>query len=205
MFLCKIDRELIQVARRDTKSVLRDRGYPGLSSFTFEEIVAEMRILCPSVFTILSTMIQLDLNQDKNTAPLALIYGVIMFKRFHELSRVQRLNTVLLYSGNASKEVSIFLSSPEAHVKLCTFTVNVKKGRDASWVQIEDFSITSCFYGRQSIFLPTQASLWVACTQPHSHGPLLGFRQIGFSAPPSKTIRVSHHVVYIIPFPFPPM
>ncbi|KAJ7384873.1 hypothetical protein OS493_019552 [Desmophyllum pertusum] len=28
-----------------------------------------------------------------------------MFKRFHELSRVQRLNTVLLYGGNASKEL----------------------------------------------------------------------------------------------------
>ena len=96
MFLAKIDRELVQVARRESKSVLRDRGYPGLSSFTFEEILASMKSLCPTVFTILSTMIQLDLNQDKNTALLALIYGVVMFKRCHELSRVQRLNTVLL-------------------------------------------------------------------------------------------------------------
>lgn len=116
MFLCKIGRELLQVARRDTKSVLRDGGCPGLSNFTFEEILAEMRRQCPTVFTILSTMIQLDLNQDKSTAPLALIYGVIMFKRFQELSRVERLNTVLLYHGNASKEARIFLSSPQAHV-----------------------------------------------------------------------------------------
>lgn len=90
--------------------MLRERGYPGLSNFTFEEILAEMRSLCPTVFTILSTMIQFDLNQDRNTALLALIYAVIMFKRFHELSRVQRLNTVLLYSGNASKEVRNFLT-----------------------------------------------------------------------------------------------
>lgn len=110
MFLSKIDRELVQVARRETKSVLRERGYPGLSNFTFAEILAEMRSLCPTVFTILSTMIQFDLKQDRNTAPLALIYAVIMFKRFHELSRVQRLNTVLLYSGNASKEVRNFLT-----------------------------------------------------------------------------------------------
>ena len=116
MFLYKTYRELLQVARRDTKSVLRDRGYPGLLNFTFEEILAEMRSLCPTVFTILSTMIQLDLSQDKNTAPLALIYGVIMFKRFQKLSRLQRLNTVLLYSGNASKEVRIFFSTPEVHV-----------------------------------------------------------------------------------------
>lgn len=42
IFLCKIERELVQVATRDTKSVLRDREYPGLSNFTFEEILAEM-------------------------------------------------------------------------------------------------------------------------------------------------------------------
>ena len=65
IFLSKIDRELVQVARRETKSVLRDRGYPGLSKFTFKEILAEMRSLCPAVFTILSTMIQLDLNQNE--------------------------------------------------------------------------------------------------------------------------------------------
>ena len=37
MFLSTIDRELVHVARRETKSVLRERGYPGLSNFTFEE------------------------------------------------------------------------------------------------------------------------------------------------------------------------
>ena len=83
MFLCKIDSELVQVARRDTKSVLRDRGYPGLSNFTFEEILAEMRSLCPTVFTILSTMIQLDLNQDKNTAPSTLLLGDIDLQGSH--------------------------------------------------------------------------------------------------------------------------
>ena len=103
--LHKIDKELSEVARRETKSVLRKREYPGLCSFTFEEILSEMQSLCPTVFKTLSSIIQLDLNRDKNTAPLALIYGVMMFKRCHELSRLQRLNTVLLSDGNASKEV----------------------------------------------------------------------------------------------------
>lgn len=105
--LCKIDAELVEIARRETKSVLRNRGYPGLSSFSFEEIVSEMQSLCPTVFKILSLMLQLDIKPEKNTAPLFLIYGIVMFKRFHELSRIQRLNTVLLADGNASKEVSI--------------------------------------------------------------------------------------------------
>lgn len=107
--LSKIDMELVEVARRGTKSVLRDRGYPGLSSFTFEEILTDMQSLCPTVFKVLSLMLQLDLNREKNTASLALIYGIVMFKRFHELSRLQRLNTVLLSDGNASKEVSLLI------------------------------------------------------------------------------------------------
>ena len=50
-------------------------------------------------------MFQLDLNVERNTPPLALVYGMVMFRRFHELSCIQRLNTVLLSDGKASKEV----------------------------------------------------------------------------------------------------
>lgn len=94
--LSKIDSELAQVAWRESKSVLRDRGFPGLATFTFEEILSEMHSLCPNVFKILSLMFQLDINQERNTPPLAPVYGMVMFRRFHELSRIQRLNTVLL-------------------------------------------------------------------------------------------------------------
>ena len=103
--LSKIDSELAEVARRETKSVLRERGFPCLAMFSLEEILSEMQTLCPKVFRILSLMFQLDLNAEKNTPPLVLIYGMVMFRRFHELSRIQRLNTVLLSDGTASKEV----------------------------------------------------------------------------------------------------
>ena len=105
ILLSKIDSELVEVVWRETKSVLQDRGFPGLATFTFEEILSEMQSLCPNVFKILSLMFQLDLNVEKNTPPLALVYGMVMFRRFHELSHIQRLNTVLLSDGNASKEV----------------------------------------------------------------------------------------------------
>ena len=104
----KIERKLSDVARRETKSVFMKRGYPGLTAFAFEDILTEMQNICPTVFGLLSWMIQLDLNREKNVAPLALIYGIIMFKRFHELSRLQRLSTVLFSEGNASKEVIQF-------------------------------------------------------------------------------------------------
>ena len=88
-----------------TKSILRERGYYGMSTLNFEEVVKEIQSQCPTVYQILSQMVQLCNDSDKKTAPLALIYGIIMFKRCKELSLVQRVNTVLLNDGGASQEV----------------------------------------------------------------------------------------------------
>lgn len=93
------------MARRVTKSVLRERGFTGMSTLNFEEVVKEIQSQCPKVYKILSQMVQLCIDPDKNKALLALIYGIIMFKRCKELSLVQRVNTVRLNDGGASQEV----------------------------------------------------------------------------------------------------
>ena len=63
------------MARRVTKSVLRERGFTGMSTLNFEEVVKEVRSQCPTVYKILSQMVQLCIDADKKKAPLALIYG----------------------------------------------------------------------------------------------------------------------------------
>ena len=101
--------ELMKVARRRTGSVLRERNYAGMSTLNFEEIIKEAQTLCPTVHNFLARLIQVNVNREKKVAPLVLIYSVIMFTRCHELSRVQRVNTVLLSEGQASHEVPIVL------------------------------------------------------------------------------------------------
>ena len=90
-----------------TESVLRDRGFPGMSTTLNEDIVKEGVMQCPTVVKLLSQMMQLSLKYDKKTAPLALIYGIIMLRRCKEMSRLQRVNTVLLNDGGASQEVCL--------------------------------------------------------------------------------------------------
>lgn len=107
----QVDRELVEVTRRGTNSVLRSRGYPGLSTLNISEITKEIQTLCPTVFRVLSRMILLDQNPEKRTAPLALLYGLIVFQRCHELSRIQRVNTALLTEGEASLEVILIILS----------------------------------------------------------------------------------------------
>ena len=81
-----------------------------MSTLHFSEIMKEIQTLCLTVFAILSQMILLDQNPGKRTAPLALIYGLIVFQRCHEMSLIQRVNTVLLTEGDASQEVILIAS-----------------------------------------------------------------------------------------------
>ena len=101
-----VDSELREVARRSTQSVLRKNTFTGLSHLDFAEIVKEMKTLCPVVHTLLSGMLEMDaVASEKKTISLALIYSLIMFRRCHELIRVQRVNAILLCEGDANQEV----------------------------------------------------------------------------------------------------
>ncbi len=103
-----MQKELLDVARRETNSLLRQKNYDALSSLSFHDILDEMKNRCPTVFQILSNMLQYDTNREKNTASLVLMYAVLMFRRCHELSSIQRINTVLLAEGNANREVNFY-------------------------------------------------------------------------------------------------
>ena len=63
--LNQVDREFVEVARRETNSMLRLRGYVGLTTLHFQEIIKEIQTLCPTVFSLLSQMILFDYNPEK--------------------------------------------------------------------------------------------------------------------------------------------
>ena len=76
-----------------------------MSTLNFTEIINEVQTSCPTVYNFLSRLMQLDVNTAKKLPSMTLIYAIIMFTRCKELSRVQRLNAVLLTEGDASQEV----------------------------------------------------------------------------------------------------
>ena len=100
------NKELIEIARRSDASVLRQRFYDGLSSEDWmSDVSKEMATRCPVVNEILSSLLECSIYPDKKPA-VCLIYGIMMFLRCHELSRIQRINSVLLIQGQASANVS---------------------------------------------------------------------------------------------------
>jgi hypothetical protein len=103
----KANKELLEVARRSNPSVLRQRSFHGLSSETWmTELINEMKTRCPVAHQILSGLLENSIYPEKRNPALCLIYGIIMFLRCHELSRIQRINSVLLIQGQASVNVS---------------------------------------------------------------------------------------------------
>ena len=85
--------------------MLRCRGYNGLAATCIDEINNEIETSCPLVYQLLSAMIEAEYSSEKKQAALALIYAIIMFRRCHEMSRLQRVNTVLLVEGGATQQV----------------------------------------------------------------------------------------------------
>ena len=101
------NKELIEIARRSDASVLRQRLYDGLSSEDWmSDISKEMATRCPVVNEIISSLLECNIYPDRKKPAVCLIYGIMMFLRCHELSRIQRINSVLLIQGQASANVS---------------------------------------------------------------------------------------------------
>ena len=104
------NKELIEVARRSNPSVLRQRDYGGLSSGSWmSDVLKEMESRCPMVHKILCSLLENAIYPDKKKPGICLIYGIMMFLRCHELSRVQRINSILLAQGHASVNLSLQL------------------------------------------------------------------------------------------------
>ncbi len=101
----KIQEELKYVARRSTNSVLAKTDFDALSNANFKEIIEEMKRLCPTVYEIVFSILEMDIGTEQKIPTMALVYSLTMFKRFREMSLLQRLNTLLLIDGDANQEV----------------------------------------------------------------------------------------------------
>ena len=102
----KIEEELRSVMRINANSILQRRDFDALSNVNFKEIVEEMKRLCPTLYELVYSMLEMDINAEKKIPTMALIYSLTMFKRFHGMSLLQRLNTLLLIDGDTNQEVN---------------------------------------------------------------------------------------------------
>ena len=82
----------------------QENQYPDVAGFDWNSILNEISQRCPFLLDVMTTTVGSKLKP--NTIPsLCLCYGILMQKRNHDLSLIQRINTILLAEGNAKKRL----------------------------------------------------------------------------------------------------
>ena len=79
-----------------------------LADFKWIDVLREMKERAPEILNILMTIAAPSIKNDNSqVAPICNAFGILMHTRNRELSLVQKLNSVVLGAGNATKKVWI--------------------------------------------------------------------------------------------------
>ncbi len=100
--LCAVTKEkpsLLRISREQQKN---------LAEFKWISLLREMKDRVPDVLDILMAIATPRIKRDNSqVAPLCTAFGILMHTRNRELSLVQKLNTVVIGTGNATKKVCV--------------------------------------------------------------------------------------------------
>ena len=105
-----MDKQAESLCKRKGKtSILYHKGYKEISEFKLEllwkEIVQNFSFLIDMLNSISGEKCSVSETPHALKIKYCMIYSILMFQRWHELSLFQRLTTVLLLEGGCSKQV----------------------------------------------------------------------------------------------------
>ena len=102
--LQELDDHCTDLCTKTTPSILRKNQYPDMVNFDWNNVLNEISHRCPLLLEVMCTVV--DSTTKPNVVPaIGLCYSILMQKRNHDLSLVQRINTILLSEGHAKKQV----------------------------------------------------------------------------------------------------
>lgn len=101
-----------QLCRRKNGSILLEKSYEDMSDFDFDKVWKELVECHPFFLDVLNAIVGETCDLADTPPNLRVkhcfIYSILMIQRWHELSLLQRINTVLMISGGGSKQVYIY-------------------------------------------------------------------------------------------------
>ena len=94
--------------RKDGNSILFQKDFKSLATLEFDTIFQELSEKFPFVSQILKVMgSKNEIAAEESLPKFGFIYSILMSTRWHELSRLKRVMTILLIEGGCTKKVSI--------------------------------------------------------------------------------------------------
>ena len=97
-----------KLAKRKNSSLLLNTSYEGLRDFNFADLWEEIQNNHPLFINVMKIMCIKDRNagiSDEVKLKICFIYSILMQTRWHELSLLQRTNTILVIEWGCSKKV----------------------------------------------------------------------------------------------------
>ena len=107
ILLKELDEQCKDICTRKNSSVLRKNGFEEMVNFDWLNILDEIEKRCPFLLKVFNTITTKKKTQAELGPCICTAYATLMMQRNHELSLVQRINTLLMTEGNAKKQVTI--------------------------------------------------------------------------------------------------
>ena len=108
-----------QLCKRSHSSVLYGNTYESLKEFEFDKVWNEMATNVPFLKNIFNSVSgkngAIEISQDQLKVKYDFIYSILMNERWHELSLLKRVHTVLVIEGGCTKQVRIYFNCKYAN------------------------------------------------------------------------------------------
>ena len=101
----EIRKELINMSSEKVKSVMRMRSKVDLNTFTWKRLLDEASTHAPVFFYILSSATKTKIKRSNTQAVLGTCLAVLLKHRNQSMNLVQKIISLILHNGNASKQV----------------------------------------------------------------------------------------------------
>lgn len=100
--------EIKKMCSNKVRSILRSTATcDNLKNFKWSDVIDEMKIHAPLLFSLLSSCIPLSLSNSE--AVICMCSSLIFCSHFRHMNLIQKIVSLILYAGHAGKQVSEFL------------------------------------------------------------------------------------------------
>ena len=93
-----------------TSSVLRNQNTESMENFTWDPLLDELQVHAPYLFQLLSSFTQTKSERENQMAIIGVCASILLKHRYSKMSLVQKVISLLLYTGHASKQVRAQIS-----------------------------------------------------------------------------------------------
>lgn len=105
--------EIAKLCSNKNSSVLKDKTMSALETFSWDKLTSEMKVSAPTLLSILTSCTNTRRANNNRDSIIGAVCAMLCKHRNPTASLFQRMMSIILYSGHASKRVSRCIAIPD--------------------------------------------------------------------------------------------